>query len=69
MTPAPPRCTGATSYATAQALGIDPDPEAGGAESGVTYIPFKNSSVSPIESRATAVSAGDTLARQFPANN
>lgn len=65
----PTAIIGEASYATAQALGIDPDPETGGAESGVTYILFKNSSVSPIESHANAVSVGDALARQFLANN
>ncbi|GAA3354912.1 hypothetical protein GCM10017744_015370 [Streptomyces antimycoticus] len=42
----PTNIIGEASYATANALGIDPDPETGGAESGVTYIVFKNSSVS-----------------------
>ncbi|MFF3947034.1 glycoside hydrolase family 75 protein [Streptomyces sp. NPDC001902] len=65
----PTAIIGEASYATAQALGIDPDPETGGAESGVTYILFKNSSVAPIESHATAVSVGEALARQFVANN
>ncbi|WP_055555708.1 hypothetical protein [Streptomyces sp. NBRC 110028] len=49
--------------------GIDPNPETGGAESGVTYILFKNSSVSPIENHDKAVSAGDGLAEQFVQNN
>ncbi|MFB7287159.1 glycoside hydrolase family 75 protein [Actinacidiphila glaucinigra] len=65
----PTAIIGEASYATAQALGIDPDPETGGAETGVTYILFKNSSVSPIESHAKADSVGDALARQFLANN
>ncbi|MBV2355480.1 glycoside hydrolase family 75 protein [Streptomyces sp. J2-1] len=60
---------GEASYATARALGIDPDPATGGAESGVTYILFKNSSVSPIENHGAAVSQGDQLARQFLAAN
>ncbi|MET7855770.1 glycoside hydrolase family 75 protein [Streptomyces sp. NPDC005318] len=60
---------GEASYATAAALGIDPDPETGGAESGVTYILFKNSTVSPIESHSAAVTVGDALARQFLQNN
>ncbi|WP_326768898.1 glycoside hydrolase family 75 protein [Streptomyces sp. NBC_01591] len=65
----PNRIIGEASYATAEALGIDPDPETGGAESGVTYILFKNSKVSPIESHSAAVTAGDALAKQFIQNN
>ncbi|MFI2779616.1 glycoside hydrolase family 75 protein [Streptomyces sp. ALB3] len=56
---------GEGSYALAQALGIDPDPRTGGTASGVTYILFKDSKVSPIESPAAAVSAGEALAREF----
>ncbi|WP_275560654.1 glycoside hydrolase family 75 protein [Streptomyces sp. 5-6(2022)] len=65
----PNKIIGEASYATANALGIDPDPETGGAESGVTYILFKNSSVSPIENHDKAVSVGDGLAKQFVQNN
>ena len=65
----PTTIIGEASYATAKALGIDPDPATGGAESGVTYILFKNSKVSPIESHSAAVSLGDQLAKQFIANN
>ncbi|MFB6699247.1 glycoside hydrolase family 75 protein [Streptomyces rubiginosohelvolus] len=56
---------GEASYAMAKTLGIDPDPSTGGAESGVTYIAFKNSRISPIESRARAQSRGADLAREF----
>lgn len=56
---------GEASYAMAKTLGIDPDPSTGGAESGVTYIAFKNSRISPIESRARAQSRGAALARKF----
>ncbi|WP_329163666.1 glycoside hydrolase family 75 protein [Streptomyces anulatus] len=56
---------GEASYAMAKALGIDPDPSTGGAESGVTYIAFKNSRISPIESHARARSRGGALAREF----
>lgn len=56
---------GEASYAMAKTLGIDPDPATGGAESGVTYIAFKDSRVSPIESRAKARSRGQQLAREF----
>jgi len=65
----PTKIIGEASYATAKALGIDPDPENGGTDSGVTYILFKNSKVSPIESHSAAVTAGDALAKQFIQNN
>ncbi|MEV5844234.1 glycoside hydrolase family 75 protein [Streptomyces sp. NPDC048179] len=65
----PTKIIGEASYATAKALGIDPDPATGGADSGVTYILFKNSKVSPIESHSAAVSLGDSLAKQFLASN
>ncbi|MEU0783996.1 glycoside hydrolase family 75 protein [Streptomyces sp. NPDC006173] len=56
---------GEASYATAEALGIRPDPRGGGTPSGVTYIVFKKSRVSPIEDHAAAVTAGERLARTF----
>jgi hypothetical protein len=56
---------GEASYATADALGINPNPHGGGAASGVTYIVFKNSRVSPIEDHAAAVETGQQLAKQF----
>jgi hypothetical protein len=56
---------GEASYATAYGLGINPDPHGGGAPSGVTYIVFKNSRVSPIEDHAAAVETGEQLAKQF----
>jgi hypothetical protein len=65
----PTQIIGEASYATAQALGIDPDPETGGADSGVTYIAFTGSQVSPIESHSAAVTLGDQLAKQFLQNN
>ncbi|MEU9344261.1 glycoside hydrolase family 75 protein [Streptomyces sp. NPDC048278] len=65
----PTKIIGEASYATAKALGIDPDPATGGADSGVTYILFKNSKVSPIESHSAAVTLGDSLAKQFLADN
>jgi hypothetical protein len=58
---------GEASYATAQALGIDPDPKTGGVASGVTYIVFPNSSVTPIENHANAVSLGQQRATAFVA--
>ncbi|MER6027725.1 glycoside hydrolase family 75 protein [Streptomyces sp. NPDC001851] len=65
----PTQVIGEASYATAKALGIDPDPGHGGVGSGVTYILFKNSKASPIESHSAAVTLGDQLARQFLAEN
>ncbi|AWW41101.1 MULTISPECIES: glycoside hydrolase family 75 protein [Streptomyces] len=56
---------GEASYATAQALGINPDPKGGGTDSGVTYIVFKDSQAVPIESHASAVQIGERLARGF----
>jgi len=54
---------GEASYATAEQLGINPDPRRGGTASGVTYILFKWSQVSPIEDHAGAVAEGERLAR------
>ncbi len=65
----PSKIIGEASYATAKALGISPDPENGGTDSGVTYILFKNSQVSPIESHSAAVSLGERLAKEFIRNN
>lgn len=61
----PRRIIGEASYAAAEALGIDPDPATGGTASGVTYILFKDSRVSPIESHEAAVALGERLAREF----
>ncbi|MFF0793153.1 glycoside hydrolase family 75 protein [Streptomyces spiralis] len=65
----PSKIIGEASYATAKALGIDTDPAKGGAASGVTYILFKNSQASPIESHGAAVALGEQLAKQFLRNN
>ncbi|WP_432179226.1 glycoside hydrolase family 75 protein [Streptomyces sp. NBC_00063] len=65
----PDKIIGEASYATAKALGIDPDPETGGADSGVTYIVFKNNQTSPIESHGAAVTLGDSLAKKFLQDN
>jgi hypothetical protein len=56
---------GESSYATAQSLGINPDPKNGGTDSGVTYIVFPHSKVNPIESHGSAVSLGQQLATTF----
>ncbi|MBE1499077.1 hypothetical protein H4696_006177 [Amycolatopsis lexingtonensis] len=65
----PSQIIGEASYATAKDLGINPDPSNGGTDSGVTYICFKNSKVSPIENHANAVSKGESLASTFVNNN
>ncbi|WP_030955602.1 glycoside hydrolase family 75 protein [Streptomyces sp. NRRL S-481] len=61
----PRNIIGEASYATARALGIRPDPHGGGTPSGVTYIVFKNSRVSPIEDDAAAVATGERLTREL----
>ncbi|ONF66180.1 glycoside hydrolase family 75 protein [Amycolatopsis keratiniphila] len=61
----PKNIIGEASYATAKALGINPDPKNGGVDSGVTYICFKNSKVSPIENHGKATSVGESLAAKF----
>ena len=65
----PTAIIGEASYATARDLGIDPDPSTGGTDGPVTYICFKNSRVSPIESNSQATSVGQGLANTFVANN
>ncbi|MCB5911248.1 glycoside hydrolase family 75 protein [Streptomyces pinistramenti] len=65
----PNKIIGEASYAAAKNLGIDPNPESGGADSGVTYLLFKNSKADPIESHADAVSRGDALAKKFLQDN
>ncbi|MFJ6540711.1 glycoside hydrolase family 75 protein [Streptomyces sp. NPDC091385] len=56
---------GEASYATARALGIDPNPRYGGVPSGVTYIVFKGARARPIEDHAEAVALGERLARRL----
>ncbi|MFF4245658.1 glycoside hydrolase family 75 protein [Streptomyces sp. NPDC001822] len=58
---------GEASYAAAKKLGIDPDPKSGGTASGVTYILFRDSAVSPIEDHDAAVAEGEALAAEFVA--
>jgi hypothetical protein len=60
---------GEASYATAHALGIPTDPAGGGAASGVTYIVFKDSRVTPIEDHDAAVRLGNQLAKKFLKEN
>lgn len=61
----PSNIIGEASYATAQALGINPDPANGGVDSGVTYIVFPGSVPSPIESNSAIDSKGATAATAF----
>ena len=61
----PQNIIGEASYATAKALGIRPDPRTGGTASGVTYIVFEDSEVTPIEDHEAAVELGEKRARQW----
>ena len=61
----PRHIIGEASYATAEALGIRPDPRSGGTDSGVTYIVFEDSRVTPIEDHEEAVRQGEELARKL----
>jgi hypothetical protein len=55
----PTTIIGEASYATAQALGIDPNPSTGGVDTpDVLYVAFPGALVSPIEDHAKAVSVG-----------
>jgi hypothetical protein len=65
----PTQIIGEASYATAVSLGIDPDPKTGGVDSGVTYLVFQNSQVSPIQDHSAATALGQQLAQQFLNNN
>ncbi|KOU78079.1 hypothetical protein ADK57_00515 [Streptomyces sp. MMG1533] len=65
----PTKIIGEASYATARALDIDPNPSTGGTASGVTYILFKNSQVSPIENHKAAVALGQRLTKRFLLDN
>jgi hypothetical protein len=61
----PETIIGESSYATANDLGIDPDPSTGGTDGPVTYIVFPNSQVNPIESHGAAVTLGEQRAQAF----
>jgi hypothetical protein len=67
----PSAIIGEASYAMASALGIDPDPSTGGADSGVTYIVFTGDTAiaDPIEDPQVSVSIGQQRARDLVANN
>ena len=61
----PTSIIGEASYATAQALGIDPDPSTGGTDTGVAYIAFTGSAavVPVIEDHAMTVQLGIAQAK------
>jgi len=59
---------GEASYATARDLGIDPNPNTGGVDSGVTYIVFKNSVPSPVESNSAITAKGQAAAAAWLAS-
>ncbi|MFC7303167.1 glycoside hydrolase family 75 protein [Streptomyces monticola] len=61
----PTDLAGEASYATARALGINPDPVRGGAPGGVTYIFFTKSQARPLENHKATVRTGEALARRF----
>lgn len=65
----PAKIIGEASYAMARALGIDADPVDGGVPSGVTYILFTGSEADPVESRTSATTRGEALARAFLTSN
>jgi hypothetical protein len=65
----PTAIIGEASYAMAKALGINPDPANGGTDSGVTYLVFPGSKVSPIESNTAATTLGEQLATKFVSSN
>jgi hypothetical protein len=56
---------GEASFATAKALGIDPDPSNGGTDSGVTYIVFPGAVPSPVEDNAAITRTGEAAAAAF----
>jgi hypothetical protein len=61
----PSNIIGEASYATAKALGINPDPANGGVDSGVTYIVFPGKVPSPIETNSAIDSKGIAAANAF----
>lgn len=56
---------GEASYATAKALGINPDPKNGGTDSGVTYIVFPKDVPSPVEDNTTIDAKGAAAAQRW----
>lgn len=62
---------GEASYATAQKLGINPDPKVGGIDKGVTYITFVGTGTRPsnIEDQTETATLGQKLAKQLIQSN
>jgi hypothetical protein len=58
----PDNIIGEASYATATALGIDPDPATGGTDGPVTFIVFPGKVPSPVENNTTIDSVGAAAA-------
>ncbi|MEV6007732.1 ricin-type beta-trefoil lectin domain protein [Streptomyces sp. NPDC051976] len=56
---------GEASYATAQALGIDPNPATGGTEGPVTFIVFPNNVPNPVEDNAAIDAVGSSAATSW----
>jgi Ricin-type beta-trefoil lectin domain/Fungal chitosanase of glycosyl hydrolase group 75 len=56
---------GEASYATAVALGIDPNPATGGTAGPVTFVVFTGTVPKPVENNATIDSVGATAASAF----
>lgn len=56
---------GEASYATASALGIDPDPATGGTEGPVTFIVFPGQVPSPVEDNPTIDTKGASAATSW----
>jgi hypothetical protein len=56
---------GEASYATAQALGVDPDPATGGTEGPVTFIVFTGTVPDPVENNSVIDQVGASAASTF----
>jgi hypothetical protein len=61
----PSSIIGEASYATARALGINPDPKIGGTDSPVTYIVFTGTVPHPVENNTTIDRVGAAAASAF----
>jgi hypothetical protein len=61
----PNNIIGEASYATAQALGIDPNPATGGTAGPVTFIVFTGTVPSPVENNAVIDQVGAAAATAF----
>jgi hypothetical protein len=65
----PTTIIGEASYAMASKLGINPDPANGGTDSGVAFLVFPGSKVSPVESQTAAATCGKARAQTFVDTN